>query len=62
MTSAILKWLAAAGAAGLAAALSAILAHVSVAPPGVDSVVGIVIVAVAVKVVSWLISKVPAGD
>jgi hypothetical protein len=62
MTSAILKWLAAAGVAGALAALNAILGVVGVAPVGVDSLVGLVLVAAVTRLVTWLISKVPAGE
>lgn len=62
MTSTILKWLAAAGAAALAAGLKVLLAKVGIAPAGVDPLIGLVIVAVAVKLVAWLVAKIPAGD
>jgi len=62
MTSAILKWLVGAGVAALLAGLNVLAAKLGVAPVGVDSALGMILVAVAVKLVSWLVSKVPAGD
>ena len=62
MTSAILKWLVGAGVAALLAGLNVLAAKLGVAPIGVDSALGMILVAVAVKLVSWIVSKVPAGD
>lgn len=62
MKSVILKWLAAALAAGALAGLNAVLAAVGKPPVGVDPVVGILLVAVLVKAVSYLIGKLPVGE
>ena len=56
---AILKWLAAVGAAGALAGLNTIIAKISAAAPGdVDTLLALVISAAVVKGVLFLISKI----
>jgi len=47
---------------GAARGPHALATKLGIAPVGVDSALGMILVAVAVKLVSWLVSKVPAGD
>lgn len=57
--SAILKWLAAVGAVGVVAGLKAIAVAIGIPVSGIDPVVQLVVAAVIVKVVNWLVGKIP---
>ena len=55
----ILKWLAAVGTAGVLGALKAIAAKVGIPVASIDPLVQAAIVAAIVKLVTWLVGKLP---
>lgn len=60
MLSKVIKWLAAVGAAGALAGLNAISAQIGVPVADLDPLVQAAVVAGVIKLVNFLVSKLPA--
>ena len=59
MFSKIIKWLAAVGAVGALAGLKALAAQVGLPVDGLDPLVQVAIATAVIKLVNWLVGKLP---